>query len=296
MVQHGEPGRVVDDAVDGDGPGRRPVDVFHGVVDQPPAVRRGDPEGLVPRPDPRRHLHLHPIAVSAQDGTGFAVLEAQRQRPPAGLVHAAAVAARQPEAAAERPDLETVDRGERRPVEHPQLADVREVQAGHGERDDVRRRYDPPVLPALVATPPVRAVADPVGVVQLPSRPAGGGRVETPVLPHEPDRLGDLAPDHRTSSSAPAPPRRRCRAYRAESGSHGDASPAYCVDMKSSLPFVIPGVILAVLGLVWLLQGVDVLGGSAMSGSPLWATVGPIVLVVGLALIVIGIVRRRRAR
>jgi hypothetical protein len=66
--------------------------------------------------------------------------------------------------------------------------------------------------------------------------------------------------------------------------------------MKSSLPFVIPGVILAVLGLVWLLQGVDVLGGSAMSGSPLWATVGPIVLVVGLALIVIGIVRRRRAR
>ncbi|MCI0156442.1 hypothetical protein KNO15_07010 [Leifsonia shinshuensis] len=66
--------------------------------------------------------------------------------------------------------------------------------------------------------------------------------------------------------------------------------------MKSSLPFVIPGVILAVLGLVWLLQGVDVLGGSAMSGSPLWATVGPIVLVVGLALIVIGVVRRRRAR
>ncbi|MBN9632631.1 MAG: hypothetical protein J0I18_18810 [Actinobacteria bacterium] len=66
--------------------------------------------------------------------------------------------------------------------------------------------------------------------------------------------------------------------------------------MKGSLPFVVPGVILAVLGLVWLLQGVDVLGGSAMSGSPLWATVGPIVLVIGLALIVVGIVRRRRAR
>ncbi|KQR51436.1 hypothetical protein ASF88_16540 [Leifsonia sp. Leaf336] len=66
--------------------------------------------------------------------------------------------------------------------------------------------------------------------------------------------------------------------------------------MKSSLPFVIPGVILAAIGLVWLLQGVDVLGGSAMSGSPLWATVGPIVLVIGLALIVIGVVRRRRSR
>ena len=66
--------------------------------------------------------------------------------------------------------------------------------------------------------------------------------------------------------------------------------------MKSSLPFVIPGVILAAIGLLWLLQGVDVLGGSAMSGSPLWATVGPIVLVIGLALIVIGVVRRRRSR
>lgn len=65
--------------------------------------------------------------------------------------------------------------------------------------------------------------------------------------------------------------------------------------MKSSLPWVVPGVILAVLGLVWLLQGVDVLGGSVMSGSPLWATVGPIVLVVGLVLVVIGILRRRRA-
>lgn len=66
--------------------------------------------------------------------------------------------------------------------------------------------------------------------------------------------------------------------------------------MKSSLPFVIPGVILAAIGLVWLLQGVDVLGGSAMSGSPLWAAVGPIVLVIGLALIVVGVVRRRRSR
>ncbi|WP_426626092.1 hypothetical protein ACPPVW_08705 [Leifsonia sp. McL0607] len=66
--------------------------------------------------------------------------------------------------------------------------------------------------------------------------------------------------------------------------------------MKSSLPFVIPGVILAAIGLVWTLQGIDVLGGSAMSGSPLWATIGPIVLVLGVALIVIGVVRRRRTR
>ncbi|WP_342002054.1 hypothetical protein MRBLWH7_002706 [Microbacterium sp. LWH7-1.2] len=61
-------------------------------------------------------------------------------------------------------------------------------------------------------------------------------------------------------------------------------------------PFLVPGVILVAVGLVWTLQGLNVLGGSAMSGSPLWATIGPIVLVVGVALVWIGIARRRRAR
>jgi len=61
-------------------------------------------------------------------------------------------------------------------------------------------------------------------------------------------------------------------------------------------PFLVPGVLLVAVGLVWTLQGLNVLGGSAMSGSPLWATIGPIVLVVGVALVWIGIARRRRAR
>ncbi len=60
-------------------------------------------------------------------------------------------------------------------------------------------------------------------------------------------------------------------------------------------PFVVPGVILGAVGLIWTLQGLNVLGGSAMSGSPLWATIGPIVLIVGLVLIGIGIARRRRS-
>ena len=46
-------------------------------------------------------------------------------------------------------------------------------------------------------------------------------------------------------------------------------------------------------GLVWTLQGLNVLGGSVMSGSPVWAVIGPIVLVAGLVLIGIGIARRR---
>jgi hypothetical protein len=60
-----------------------------------------------------------------------------------------------------------------------------------------------------------------------------------------------------------------------------------------------PGVLLILVGLVWTLQGFNVLPGSVMSGSSTWATIGPIVLVVGLVLTVFGIVlavRRRRAR
>jgi hypothetical protein len=61
-------------------------------------------------------------------------------------------------------------------------------------------------------------------------------------------------------------------------------------------PFLVPGVILGAIGLVWTLQGVGVLQGSVMTGSTLWATIGPIMLVFGLVLIWIGIARRRRAR
>lgn len=66
--------------------------------------------------------------------------------------------------------------------------------------------------------------------------------------------------------------------------------------MKRIWPFLVPGVILSAIGLVWTLQGLDVLRGSAMSGSPLWAVIGPIVLVVGLVLIGIAIARRRKTR
>ncbi len=62
--------------------------------------------------------------------------------------------------------------------------------------------------------------------------------------------------------------------------------------MKQTWPIVL-GAILAVIGGIWTLQGLNVLGGSAMSGSSFWAIVGPIVLIVGVVLIVVGIVRRR---
>jgi len=45
------------------------------------------------------------------------------------------------------------------------------------------------------------------------------------------------------------------------------------------------GGVLVVIGLVWFLQGIDVLGGSPMSGATLWAVVGPVVALGGVLLI-----------
>jgi hypothetical protein len=57
---------------------------------------------------------------------------------------------------------------------------------------------------------------------------------------------------------------------------------------------VVLGVVVAAVGALWALQGFDVIGGSAMSGVTLWAVIGPIVAVVGLALVVLGARTARR--
>jgi hypothetical protein len=49
---------------------------------------------------------------------------------------------------------------------------------------------------------------------------------------------------------------------------------------------LVGGILLIAVGLVWTLQGVGILAGSAMSGSTMWAIIGPIVGVVGIYLIV----------
>jgi hypothetical protein len=66
--------------------------------------------------------------------------------------------------------------------------------------------------------------------------------------------------------------------------------------VKRIWQFLAPGVILSAVGLIWTLQGLDVLRGSVMSGSSLWATIGPIVLIAGLVLIGISIAVARRRR
>jgi hypothetical protein len=46
------------------------------------------------------------------------------------------------------------------------------------------------------------------------------------------------------------------------------------------------GVLLALVGLIWTLQGLNVLGGSVMSGVTAWAVIGPIVVILGVWLVV----------
>jgi hypothetical protein len=56
------------------------------------------------------------------------------------------------------------------------------------------------------------------------------------------------------------------------------------------------GALLVLVGAVWFLQGIDVLGGSGMSGKTLWAVVGPIVALVGVAMFVVGLRRQSAPR
>lgn len=63
--------------------------------------------------------------------------------------------------------------------------------------------------------------------------------------------------------------------------------------VKGWLPFAV-GLLAVVLGVVWTLQGLDLLGGSAMSGNTFWAVVGPVVALAGAALIVVGLRVRRK--
>ena len=53
------------------------------------------------------------------------------------------------------------------------------------------------------------------------------------------------------------------------------------------------GVVLVLIGIVWTLQGLDILGGSGMSGVGIWAVIGPFVALIG---VVVALGARRRTR
>jgi hypothetical protein len=52
------------------------------------------------------------------------------------------------------------------------------------------------------------------------------------------------------------------------------------------------GALLMVAGVIWTLQGLGYIGGSVMTGVTLWAVVGPIAAVIGLAMAVTALRRR----
>ena len=58
---------------------------------------------------------------------------------------------------------------------------------------------------------------------------------------------------------------------------------------------IVLGVLVALAGAVWTLQGLGYIGGSFMSGATVWAVIGPIVLLAGLAIIYLALRGRRRA-
>jgi hypothetical protein len=62
--------------------------------------------------------------------------------------------------------------------------------------------------------------------------------------------------------------------------------------MKIALNII--GVLIGLMGLVWFLQGINVLQGSSlMSGQSQWAVIGAIALVIGVGLVVFA--NRRKA-
>lgn len=61
--------------------------------------------------------------------------------------------------------------------------------------------------------------------------------------------------------------------------------------------YVVLGLALLRFGVVWTLQGLNLWGGSFMSGSPRWLVIGLILLVAGVMLVVqSGLLLRRRIR
>ena len=57
------------------------------------------------------------------------------------------------------------------------------------------------------------------------------------------------------------------------------------------IAMLIVAVVLILIGALWALAGLGVVGGSAMSGNKMWAVIGPIVVIAGIG---VGLVALRR--
>jgi hypothetical protein len=59
---------------------------------------------------------------------------------------------------------------------------------------------------------------------------------------------------------------------------------------------IVVGALFLLVGAVWVLQGTDVLTQGFMAGQTRWTAIGSVVGIVGLALILLGSIRRRGRR
>jgi hypothetical protein len=61
--------------------------------------------------------------------------------------------------------------------------------------------------------------------------------------------------------------------------------------VRSPVMFAV-GLVVLLLGLLFMFQGLGVIGGSAMSNSHTWALTGPVIAVAGALLVAVGLRRR----
>jgi len=52
---------------------------------------------------------------------------------------------------------------------------------------------------------------------------------------------------------------------------------------------IVGGILVALLGLIWILQGINVMPGTMMSGQSFWAYMGLIAIAIGGGLVYIGV-------
>ena len=63
--------------------------------------------------------------------------------------------------------------------------------------------------------------------------------------------------------------------------------------VTTRVALVVLGALIGIAGIVWTLQGLGYVTGSFMTGATVWAVIGPVTAVAGLALIAFGLLRRR---
>lgn len=57
---------------------------------------------------------------------------------------------------------------------------------------------------------------------------------------------------------------------------------------------LVAGILVDLLGTIWLLQGLNILGGSRMTGDPFWAVAGLVLIIVGSMIVVLSVLRGAR--